>query len=366
MTAMTFGVEEEFLVVEARTGELVPRSKELLPEARLVLGDEVSPELNLCQIEVGTPVCTDTADLRHHLKRLRRGLSEAAGELDLRIAATGTHPFTSWTEQQVDLSSERFSRIEDTYQIVARQQVICGCHVHVGIDDQDLAIQVMNHVRPHLGALLALSANSPFWHGIDSGYDSYRMQVWERWPTAGLPPELADRAAYDDLVSRLEDIEAIEDATFLYWHVRPSVRYPTLEFRIGDVCLHVDETVAYAALIRALAWTVKGQVERGEVGPAPAPDLMTSAIWRAGRYGVSDRLVSPTQWTLLPAVDVLSEVLDLCRDALEAHGDWDLVRGWVARTLRDGNGATRQRQSYARHGDAREVVGRIARETVPC
>jgi carboxylate-amine ligase len=366
MTAMTYGVEEEFLVVEALSGELVPRSKELLPEARLVLGDEVSPELNLCQIEVGTPVCDDSDGLRHHLKRLRRGLSLAACELDLRIAATGTHPFTSWTEQQVDLSTERYSRIEDTYQIVARQQVICGCHVHVGIDDPDLAIQVMNHVRPYLGALLALSANSPFWHGLDSGYDSYRMQVWERWPTAGLPPVLADRAAYDDLVARLEDVEAIEDATFLYWHVRPSVRYPTLEFRIGDVCLHVDDTVAYASLIRALASTIQGQVLRGETAPLAAPDLMVSAIWRAGRYGLSERLVSPARWKLFPAVDVLSEMLDMCRDALEDQGDWDLVRDWVDRTLRDGNGATRQRQSYARHGDAREVIGRIALETVPC
>jgi len=365
MTAMTFGVEEEFLVVEAHSGELVPRSKELLPEARLVLGDEVSPELNLCQIEVGTPVCDDSTQLRQHLRRLRRGLSSAACELDLRIAATGTHPFTSWTEQQVDLSTARYSRIEDTYQIVARQQVICGCHVHVGIDDPDLAIQVMNHVRPHLGVLLALSANSPFWHGVDSGYDSYRMQVWERWPTAGLPPELADRSAYDDLVTRLVDIEAIEDSTFLYWHVRPSGRYPTLEFRIGDVCLHVDDTVAYASLIRALAWTVQGEVLRGDSPPLPAPDLMTSAIWRAGRYGLGDRLVSPNDWTLRPAVDVLSELLDRCREALELHGDWDFVREWVGRTLREGNGATRQRQSYARHGDARDVIGRIALETVP-
>ena len=269
MQPMTFGVEEEFLVIDAYDGELVPRSKELLPEARLTLGEEVSPELNLCQIEVGTPVCREAGELREHLVRLRRGLCLAAADIDLNIAATGTHPFTSWTDQQVDYTSDRFSRIEDLYKIVARQQVICGCHVHVGIDDPDLAIQVMNHVRPHLGTLLALSANSPFWQGIDTGYDSYRMQVWERWPTAGLPPALADRAAYDELVTRLEGVEAIEDATFLYWHVRPSVQYPTLEFRIGDVCLHVDDTVAYASLIRGLAWSTAQRILAGEDLPPP-------------------------------------------------------------------------------------------------
>ncbi|HEY6532509.1 MAG TPA: glutamate--cysteine ligase [Acidimicrobiales bacterium] len=365
MQPMTFGVEEEFLVIDADDGELVPRSKELLPEARLVLGDEVSPELNLCQIEVGTPVCRRTDELRDHLVRLRRGLSLSGADLGLQIAATGTHPFSSWTDQEVDHSSDRFSRIEDVYRIVARQQVICGCHVHVGIDDPDLAIQVMNHVRPHLGALLSLSANSPFWHGIDTGYDSYRLQVWERWPTAGLPPELEDRAAYDELVERLENVEAIEDATFLYWHVRPSVQYPTLEFRIGDVCLHVDDTVAYAALIRGLAWSTAQEILTGTPAPLPEPDVMLSSIWRAGRYGLSEELLSPVDWELKPAVDVLSETLDHCRPGLEAHGDWDLVREWVARTLRDGNGAARQRQTFERDGDPRSVIGRIARETVP-
>jgi carboxylate-amine ligase len=365
MYPMTFGVEEEFLVVDALDGELVPRSKELLPEARQFLGEEVSPELNLCQIEVGTPVCQETAELREHLARLRRGLCLAGTDLDLRIAATGTHPFTSWTEQEIDLSSERFSRIEDVYRIVARQQVICGCHVHVGIDDPDLTIQVMNHVRPHLGTLLALSANSPFWQGLDTGYDSYRMQVWERWPTAGLPPVLADRADYDELVTRLQGVGAIEDATFLYWHVRPSAHYPTLEFRIGDVCLHVDDTVAYAALIRGLAWSTAMRCLEGRRPEVPEDDLILSAIWRAGRYGVSDQLVSPNDWCLKPAVDVLSETLDFARPGLDAHDDWELVRDWVARVLREGNGATRQRQAFQRDGDPHSVIRRIGLETVP-
>jgi carboxylate-amine ligase len=364
MEPMTFGVEEEFLVVDSTTGELVPRSKELLPEARLVLGDDVSPELNLCQIEVGTPVCVTNEDLRTHLVRLRQGLATAAAEVDLGIAATGTHPFTPWTEQEIDRTSERFSNIEDIYEIVARQQVICGCHVHVGIDDPDLVIAVMNQSTPYLGPLLALASNSPFWHGLDSGYSSYRTQVWERWPTAGLPPVLDDRAAYDELVTRLQEIEAIEDASYLYWHIRPAMRYPTLEFRIGDVLLHPDDTVGYAALIRALVWTTARSVTNGRAPSAPEPDLIVSAIWRAGRYGLDDQLVSPSNGDLRPAADVLAEMLDHCRDGLEAHGDWDVVQDFVRRMLTDGNGATRQRRSYARDGDITAVIRDITSETV--
>jgi glutamate---cysteine ligase / carboxylate-amine ligase len=360
---MTFGVEEEFLVIDAESGELVPRSKELLPEARLVLGDDVSPELNLCQIEVGTPVCTTSTDLRDHLVRLRQGLSAAAGELGLGVVATGTHPFTSWSDQEIDRTSERFSHIEDVYEIVARQQVICGCHVHVGIDDPDLAIAVMNHCTPFLGPLLALAGNSPFWHGVDSGYDSYRTQVWERWPTAGPPPVLQDRADYDALVARLQEIDAIEDASYLYWHVRPAVRYPTIEFRIGDVLLHPDDAVGYAALIRALVWTTARAVVTGRTVPPPEHDLVVASIWRAGRYGLGEQLVSPTHGDLRSPGAVLTEVLDHCRDGLEAHGDHELVEDFVARLLTDGNGATRQRQWFAERGDPRDVVDRLVAET---
>ena len=157
--------------------------------------------------------------------------------------------------------------MDDAYQIVARQQVICGCHVHVGIADRDLAVAVMNRVRPWLPALLALSANSPYWQGLDTGFASYRLQVWQRWPTSGMPPELADRQEYDELVDDSTTVDAIEDATFLYWYVRPSARYPTLEFRVCDVCLDVDDAVALAGLVRALAWTCA--VQHSRAGPRP-------------------------------------------------------------------------------------------------
>ena len=184
--------------------------------------------------------------------------------------------------------------MEDQYQVVARQQVICGCHVHVGIADPDVAVATMSRVRPWLPVLLALSANSPFWSGTDTGYDSYRLEVWERWPTAGVPPDLADRAAYDEVVDELRTGGAIEDATHLYWYLRPSDRWPTLEFRAMDVCLDVDTAVAVAGLARALVRTEIAAAERG--GPPSTPPRRWSAPPSGERpaTGWTNDLVSPT------------------------------------------------------------------------
>jgi carboxylate-amine ligase len=365
MDCVTLGVEEEFLVVDAETLELVPRSDELLPAARRKLGDEVTPELNLCQIEVGTPVCDSLDSVERHLTRLRRGLVAAAAPMGLGVAAVASHPFTSWTHQQVDLSNERFSRMDDTYQIVARQQVICGCHVHVGIEDPDLAVAVMNRVRPWMPALLALSANSPYWQGFDTGFASYRLQVWQRWPTSGMPPELADRHEYDELVRALEEVDAIEDETFLYWYARPSARYPTLEFRVCDVLLDVTETVAIAGLIRSLAWTCAAAEKLGQPTMAPPQEVMEASTWRAARYGLGGSLVSPITQRAEPAAVVIGELLDVVADGLEFHGDRERVTASVKGILEGGNGADRQRAAYQRRNDLRDVVAEVLRETAP-
>ncbi|MGI9023169.1 MAG: carboxylate-amine ligase [Acidimicrobiales bacterium] len=350
------GVEEEFLVVDRGTGALIPGADRLLPHARETLGTDVASELNLCQIEVGTPVCTTLAEVRTELVRLRRGLGIAAGKVDTGVVAVGTHPFGRWQDQKVDVANERYRRMEDAYRIIARQQVICGCHVHIGIDDADLAVATMNRVRPWLSVLLALSANSPFWQGLDTGYASYRLQVWQRWPTAGMPPWLASAAEFRDLVDQLQDIEAIEDPTFLYWYVRPSIRWPTLEFRACDVCLAVDDTVAVAGLVRALAWTCAREAADGAPRRSPRTQVMEAAMWRAARYGLGGRLVSPSAMAARPSADVVGELMAYLREGLEFHGDWFEVSNLVAAILASGDGASRQRAAFARHDDPRDVV----------
>ncbi|MEA2702398.1 MAG: glutamate---cysteine ligase / carboxylate-amine ligase [Actinomycetota bacterium] len=353
---MTLGVEEEFQVVDLRSGDLVPRAELLLPPARAALGGAVELELNLCQIEVGTPVCTTLDEVRTHLTALRHGLASAAVQVGTGVVAVGTHPFGMWQDQQVDLGRERYRRMADVYGIVAHQQTICGCHVHVGIADRDLAIATMNRTRPWLPVLLALTANSPYWQGLDTGYASYRLQVWQRWPTSGMPPQLPSAAEFDRMVARLQSIEAIEDPTFLYWYVRPSARFPTLEFRASDVCLRVEDAVTLAGLIRALAWTCMRDAVEGRIDASPPLEELDAAMWRAARYGLGSTLVSPSAPTVRPASEVAAEMLAYLAEGLEEHGDGVTVGAGVEAILRRGNGASFQREVRTRRDDPRDVV----------
>ncbi|MEY2591539.1 MAG: glutamate---cysteine ligase / carboxylate-amine ligase [Acidimicrobiaceae bacterium] len=362
---MTLGVEEEFLIVDAATGELVARAGELFAGAQTRLGDDVAKELNLCQIEIGTPICHDLAGVRGELTRLRAELTSAAASLGARIAATATHPFGSWRDQRIDPGSDRYRRIADVYQVVARQQVIAGCHVHVGIEDRDLAVEVMNRARPWLPVLVALSANSPFWQGVDTGYASYRLQVWQRWPTSGMPPQLSSAAEFDALVDELVTMEAIEDATFIYWYARPSARYPTIEFRACDVCLDVDATVAVAGVARALAWTCRRNALEDRPDLDVGREVLDAAMWRAARYGLDGTLVSPALRSPIPATQVVQELLEYIEDGLEAHGDRDEVAALVGQIIDVGNGASRQRRAHSRSGSLRDTIRAIVDATVP-
>ncbi|MDP8929287.1 MAG: glutamate--cysteine ligase [Actinomycetota bacterium] len=356
MDSLTLGVEEEFLVVDAATGDLVPRSHVVLPYARRALGEAVTSELNLCQIEFDTPVCTTLKEVRYELTRLRSGLRAAAGAAGCGVAAVGTHPFGVWQDQGVDVSRERYRQMEEVYQIVARQQVICGCHVHVGFPDPELAIATMNRARPWLPILLALAANSPFWQAVDSGYASYRLQVWQRWPTLGMPPHLGSMKEFKGLIEELKSIEAIEDPTFIYWYVRPSVRFPTLEFRACDVCASVDDAVVLAGLIRALAWSCAQDVLNARPQEKRRRELLEAAMWRAARYGLEGTLVSPSAMVPRPAVETVAELLTYLRAGLEAHGDWLEVSEGVSEILRRGNGASRQRRVFARRQNLHDVI----------
>lgn len=362
MDGTTLGVEEEFQIIDRVTGDLVPRSDELVPVAERALGDRVTAELNRCQVETATEVCADLGAVRDQLVRLRQGLDRAAGEIGCGILPLATHPWSSWRDQQVEDDRARFREMEDRYQRVARQQVICGCHVHVGIADPDRVVDVMTRVRPWIPTLLALAANSPYWSGEDTGYDSYRLEVWERWPTAGLPPALADRAAYDDVVDELRSADAIEDATHLYWYLRPSDHYPTLEFRATDVCLDVDAAVALAGLARALVRTCLAEPRAGEATDPPSPQLLGAALWRAARYGLGDDLVSPVSGEPRPAAVVVRELLAWVGDALDELGDREEVTELTEAIVVRGNGARRQREARAARGDPADVValGRAA------
>jgi carboxylate-amine ligase len=358
----TIGVEEEFLVVDAHTGALLPDGPALLPAARARLGEDVQPELHRSQLEINTPVGETLADVRSGVTNLRRGLAGVVAETGHRLAATGTHPFSDWTDDPE--VHPKYAVVEREYQQLAREQIICGVHVHVGIDDPELAIAVVNGVGPWLSPIVALAANSPFWGGRDTGYASYRTELWRRWPMAGTPAPFADRADYEAVVETLFATGSIDDHARIYWDVRPSAKFPTVEFRVADVGMTVDDTVMVAGLVRALAATVA----REDPGTGPAavrPELLRAATWRAARYGISADLVDVAEGTARPARDLIGRMLDRLRPALVDLGDWDEVSGLVGRTLVDGTAADRQRRVWAATGDLSAVMDFIVEATVP-
>ncbi len=359
---LTIGVEEEYQIVNPTTRALRPRAGRILPRAKREVGDEVSGELFLSQIEVGTPICRTLAEVRAELVRLRGGLIAAARREGSRIAAAGTHPFSSWQDQSIT-PKPRYLGIAEDYQQLAREQIIFGCHVHVGIADREAAIQVMNRARPWLAPMLALAANSPFWQGVDTGYASYRTELFQRFPTVNTPFVMASRAEYDEIVASLVAVGMIEDASKIYWDVRPSSHFETLEFRVADVCMTVDEAVMIAGLSRALTRTCLEQHRGGAPIDHARPEVLRAAKWHASRYGLDGDLIDVLGRRSVPAADLIAAFLDYLRPALAETGDWDEVSGLVEQTLTGGNGAARQRAAYARAGKFEDVVDLLIEET---
>jgi len=358
----TIGVEEEFQIISPSTRELQSRAGRILPKAEAAVGDQVTPELYLSQIEIGTPVCHTLAEVRAELVRLRYEVIAAAERSGNHIAAAATHPFSHWQDQKVT-PKERYIEIAEDYQQLAREQLIFGCHVHVGIRDREAAVGVMNRARPWLAVLLALSANSPFWLGDDTGYASFRTELWRRWPMAGTPFVFGSRAEYDALVEILVATGSITDATKIYWDVRPSARFETLEFRVADVCMTADEAVMIAGLARALARTCYVQAVRDEPINHARPELLRAAKWRAARYGLDADLIDVEAGRGAPALSVVEKFLASLRPSLEECGEWDEISTLVHELVARGNGATRQRAAYARGGRFEDVVDLIVKET---
>ena len=358
----TLGVEEEYQLIDAETRELVPRSEPVLLEAHDAIGAEVQPELYQSQIEIASPVCHTLGEVRAQLVRLRRGVIEAAARAGNRVAAAGTHPFSHWDAQPIT-PKERYRGIAADYQQIARELVIFGCHVHVGLRDTERRVEVMNRTRAWLAPLLALTANSPFWLGSDTGYASFRTELWNRFPIAGPPQLFESRAEYEALVQALVATGSIEDATKIYWDVRLPERVDTVEFRVTDVCMTVDEAVMIAGLVRGLVRTCYAQALCGDPFVAARPELLRAAHWRAARYGLEADLIDLQASRGVPARELIESLLTFVRPALEDDGAWEEVSTLVRETMQRGTGAERQRQAYQRAGRLEDVVDLIVAET---
>lgn len=362
--APTVGVEEELALVDLRTGALAGRADQVLGHLPDHVADHVEHELKVCQVETASPVCEDLASLDESLRSLRSAAADAAALAGCGLLATGTHPTSSWKDQAITAKTS-YRQLEHDYQRLADEQVVFGCHVHVAVEDPDLRIAILDRVRPWLSVLLAMSANSPFWEAEDTGYASYRYVVFSRWPTFGTPEPLGDWAGFEAVLTSLQDGDAIDGPQRLYWTARPSGKYPTIEFRISDVCPTVDEAVLLAGLARALVMTARDEIDRGIPCPDHPGALLRAAEWRAARFGLVDGLLDPVSGTHRPAAEVVSELLQHVGPALEHAGDLERVRAGVADLLARGTGADRQRLLRTTATDQAELVRSLIEPTHP-
>jgi glutamate---cysteine ligase / carboxylate-amine ligase len=359
----TLGVEEEYQVIDPETRALCPGAEDVLRRARRTLGeDRVVPELRASQLEVLTPVCRTLSEVRGELSRLRWGVIRAAEEAGVRIAAASTHPFSHWQDQPIT-AGERYEKILDRERRMAEEQVVFGFHVHVGLSDREAAVQTMNRARLWLAPLLALSANSPFWMGEDTGYASYRTQIWGWLPTAGPPGPFSSLAEHDALVESLVATGGAMEANQVYWDMRLPQKLETVEIRVCDVCSSIDEAVMLAGLCRALVRTCHKGAEEEKPYPEVRPEILRAAHWVASRYGLGADLVDVEAGHLAPAKEVIEKLLAFTRRALEEHGDWKEVSVLVGDTLKRGNGAVRQCQVYERSGKLGDVVDALIEDT---
>ncbi len=343
--AFTVGIEEAYLVVDRETRDLIKDPPpEMWESLREVLGPQVAPEFLKAQIEVGTKVSAKLSEAREDLATLRRDLSGVVSQYGAAIIASSTHPFANWTEQETT-EQPRYQRIAADYQQVARQMVICGMHVHVGIEDEHLRIDLMNQVRYMLPHLLALSTSSPFWAGTETGLLAYRLVIFKNMPRTGLPEEFQSWGEYQRMVAILVDAGIIEDATKLWWDVRPSARYPTLEMRISDVCTRLDDAMTVAAFYLCLLGYLFRLRRRNQRWRVYSPFLIEENLWRAQRYGVEGSMIDFGRGELVPFADLVEEVIEmLAQDAVE----FDVVEQMrhMRTIVRDGTSAHRQLATY--------------------
>jgi carboxylate-amine ligase len=363
----TIGIEEEYLVVDRETRDLIKRPPDSMWKAlENVLGSQVSPEFLTAQIEVGTKVCSSVAEARTDLARMRQGLNAVVNEYGAAIIASSTHPFANWSEQETT-EDPRYMRLASDYQQVARQLVICGMHVHVGIGDPHLRIDLMNQVKYMLPHLLALSTSSPFWAGQPTGLLAYRLVIFQNLPRTGVPEEFASWGEYERTVEVLVNAGLIEDASKLWWDIRPSAKYPTLEMRVSDICTRLEDAMTIAALYQCLLGFLYRLRRDNQRWRTYSPMMIEENLWRAQRYGVDGSLVDFGRGELVAYSDLIEEFIEmLAQDATE-FGVREELRH--ARTIvSEGTSAHRQLATYemakSDGAEDREALNQVVDELI--
>ena len=359
--SLNIGIEEEYQIIDPETRELRSYIREILQDDHVVL-EQVKPELHQSIVEVGTEVWETAADAREDLIRLRRLVMELVARSGLRIAAAGTHPFSSWLEQEIT-PLERYAGVKEDMQDLAQQLLIFGTHVHIGIEDSEFLVHAMNVSRYFLPHVLALSASSPFWMGRDTGLKSYRSVVFRAFPRTGIPPEFESWPQLHSIVDTLVETSSIPDASKIWWDVRPNPKYPTLEFRICDVCTRVDEAVAVAAIFQAIVakiWKLRRDNLTFRVYPST---LIEENKWRVVRRGLDGKLIDFGKREQVAARALERELIEwFVDDVLDDLGSRKEVE-YAFQILDEGTSADRQLAVFRRTGSLRAVVDELIRET---
>jgi len=358
----TIGIEEEYQIVDPETRELGSYIQEFLEQGRMVLQDQIKPEMLQSQVEVGSQICHSIQEARAELIRLRTTVARLAADNGLRVAAASTHPFSRWSDQQVT-ADDRYFKHEEQMADVARRMLIFGMHIHIGIEDKDLMIDIMDQARYFLPHLLALSTSSPFWHGRETGMKSYRTIVFENLPRTGPPPEFGSWSEHQHYIETLIKTGCIDEPTKIWWDIRPHPRFPTLEFRVFDICTKVDEAVCMAALTLAIVAKLVRLRQSNQSWRRYQNHLVAENKWRALRYGIDGKLIDFGKQEEVLFRSLAAEMLEWVDDVVDELAIRREVE-YVNTILADGSSADRQIRKYRETGDFKAVVDQVVAETL--
>ncbi len=359
---LTIGIEEEYQIIDPETRELTSYIAEILDKGTIMFRDQVKPEALQSQLETNTHICRNIKEARQEITRLRSIVCDTAIKNGCKIVAAGTHPFSRW-QDQLTTEKERYQGLMADFQILGRQLLIFGMHVHIGIPDPDLRIDIMNQVCYTLPHIFALSTSSPFWLGENTGLKSYRAVIFEDLPRTGLPEYFDSNQAYEDYVNTLIKTNCMDDPTKIWWDIRPHPNFPTLEFRICDCTTKIDEVIAIAALIQTLVAKLIQLRQNNQTWRLYRPSLIAENKWRALRDGLDGKFIDFGKKEEVPLRFLLEELLELIDDVvdeLETRQEIEYIRT----IIKEGSSADRQLRKYDETGSLESVIDMLVEETM--
>jgi glutamate---cysteine ligase / carboxylate-amine ligase len=362
LPSFTIGIEEEYQTIDPVTRDLRSHIQaELLEKGKMVLQERVKAELHQSVVEVGTGICNNIKEARAEVKELRRHIIRLARENGLRVASVATHPFADWKVQEI-YPDDRYKNIVEDMQLVARANLIFGLHVHIGIEDRETAIHMMNHARYFVPHILALSTNSPFWLGMNTGLKSYRCKVFDKFPRTNIPDYFPSWGEYENFIKLLIKTNCIDNAKKIWWDIRPHPFFNTIEFRVCDIPMRADETIALAALIQATVAKLYKLYSANQGFRLYRRALLMENKWRAARYGLDGKLIDFGKQKEVPARDLVNEYLDFVDDVVDELGSREELN-YIRKIVETGSGADRQLRVFEETKDLQKVVDYIVEET---